>query len=109
MKGSGPTLIDSRAIRGKSSLQGATTGRANHCLNLSRPPGLVEPMLQRTVEAENHKPAFTGNRLHQLFSKPAGALGPKCRSTESSALSFRSLLWLLTLGNCWSLCSIPRV
>jgi hypothetical protein len=41
-----------------------------HFIDFSRPPSLVEPWLQRPIEAQNHEPAFAGNRLHPvaLFS-----------------------------------------
>jgi hypothetical protein len=29
-----------------------------HFFDIARPPGLVEPPLQRTVEAQDHEPAF---------------------------------------------------
>jgi len=45
----------------------------------------------------------------QLFSLPAGASGPNQTSTEPSALTRRSLFWLLTLGACWSVWIIERV
>jgi hypothetical protein len=41
------------------------------------PPRLVEPRFQRAAEAKDHDPTLIGNRLHQLFSFPTGALGPK--------------------------------
>ena len=34
-----------------------------HQLDLARPPGLVEPRLGRTIEAQDGKPAFAGNGL----------------------------------------------
>src|SRR5262245_38137133 len=42
--------------------------------DLSGPPGLVEPRLQRTVEAKDYKPALTGDRLHPIVFE----IGRRC-------------------------------
>ena len=52
---------------------------------------------------------WPGTVYTQFDSLPAGALGPKNTSTEPSPFVCRSLFWLLTLGNCWFVCSIERV
>jgi hypothetical protein len=54
--------------------------------SISRPPGLVEPRFERTIEPENGVPDLAGPGLHQLLSLPGGAFGPKWMPTEVSGL-----------------------
>lgn len=89
--------------------QTSGTDKSRLEFDLSGSPGLVEPRLQRTVEAQDHEPALPGIVCTQFFSMPGGALGPNQTSTEPSALVLKPLSWLLTLGACWSVCSIERV
>ncbi len=55
-----------------------------HQLNLARTPGLVEPRIERAVEAQDHEPAFAGNRLHPVafFS---------CRSFRAKINIYRAI------------------
>jgi hypothetical protein len=61
--------------RRRSSLEGATAPSAGRFLDLSRSPGLVEPRLQRAIEAKNNKPAFAGDGLHPVIFKASRSLG----------------------------------
>jgi hypothetical protein len=48
-------------------------------------PRLIEPGLQRPVEAQKPIPVFARHLWTQLFSSPAGALGANHTVTEPSA------------------------
>src|ERR1700679_1751256 len=63
-----------------------------HQLNLTHTPGLVEPGLEGTVEAEKHVPSFTGNGLHPVrLGDSVWELRPKpdiCRTIRVSLKAF---------------------
>lgn len=44
-------------------------------LDFTRPPVLVEPQLERSVQAKDHEPAFAWNRLHPVVLPFRGCLG----------------------------------
>jgi len=46
-----------------------------HFFGLARPPTLVEPRFKRAIQAQDHAPAFTGNRLHPIVLHSRWCLG----------------------------------
>ena len=68
---SGATQRDAPDLNGSLSVAThAHRGELRLKLDLPRLPGLVEPRVERTVEAQDHEPPFAWNRLHPVILKP---------------------------------------
>ena len=66
-----------------------------HQFDLTRSPGLVEPRLGRTIETQNAKPAFVGNRLKPVGFFPGRCLGAEVDIDRSILVGLKNVLVLL--------------
>jgi hypothetical protein len=54
--------------------------------DLSRPPRLGEPRLERAIKAQDDLLSLAGNRLNPVVLLPGRGLGPEKTQTEPSVL-----------------------
>ena len=72
-------------------------------------PSLIEPWLQRAIEAQQRVPALAGDRLDPVSFMPTGAVGPNHTSADVSGFVTNPFFWLPMLGNYSTVWSSERV